>query len=101
MLVVYLTCIAVDSQWYFGGQQQYRYCLAHDYTDKGQQTLKAGQQVICPIINEYQFGYMVCRHPGGHLVSVPPGSLTPCKDELSGYRRLLPAHMHQPAVEVW
>lgn len=90
---------AVAAQmWYFGGQHRYRFCASHDFTEAGNQQIKAGDAFDCPIIFEFERGFMRCSAVDGTGSKlIPPGTLRRCvNDAANPYRSILPPHMRRP-----
>lgn len=94
---------SVDSMWYYGGQVGYNKCAATDYTDKGNVIVRAGQQLQCPAVHEFDgaTGGMKCQLvQSGLTVVVPPGLVVDCESSLlnsdySSYRPVLPENMRR------
>uniref|UniRef100_A0A383W6Q5 GT23 domain-containing protein n=1 Tax=Tetradesmus obliquus TaxID=3088 RepID=A0A383W6Q5_TETOB len=95
---------SVDSMWYYGGQVGYTKCAASDYTDKGVAIVKAGQELHCPTVHEFNAaGYMQCNLSGSGLdVVLPPQLVVDCGSTLLSssrtFRPILPEGMRRPAA---
>lgn len=82
---------------YYGGQHEYRLCASHDYSEAGVQKVKAGQEFDCPVIFEFERGFMRCSAADGTGTKlIPPGTLRRCINGKNSYRSILPAHMRRP-----
>jgi hypothetical protein len=94
---------SVDSMWYYGGQVGYDRCAAMDFTDKGNVIVRAGQQLQCPTVHEFDgaTGYMKCKLTDSGLnVVLPPALVVDCDTNLlsSRYRPMLSESMRRPAA---
>jgi glycoprotein 6-alpha-L-fucosyltransferase len=92
---------SVDSMWYYGGMVGFIRCAAADFTAQGHVVVKAGQQLRCATIHEFdqRSGHEICKPINSEVpVYLPPGSVVDCPAKESKYRPILPERMRPPVA---